>query len=588
MTCSKRVQSLIGLGAGVLLASVFGLPGCQRPADTPSPAEDTPAGPAWFEEVTDAAGLNFVHQAGPTGKFFFPQIAGSGAALFDFDGDGRLDLYLVQNAGPESQVSNRLYHQTADGHFEDVSAGSGLDVTGWGMGVAVGDIDNDGRPDVLLTEYGRCRLFRNDGKGRFTEAGTALFPGNPFWATSACFFDYDRDGWLDLVITNYVAYDPSHGCSDVTGRPDFCGPTAYQGTVTKLYHNLGKGPDGRWRGFKDVTVESGLGGLRGPGLGVVCADFDGDRWPDIFVANDQKPNHLWINQRNGTFREEGVLRGLAFDGAAQAFSNMGIALGDIDGDGLFDIYVTHLNQETNTLWQQGPKRGLFRDRTAAWGLMATRWRGTGFGTVFADFDLDGALDLAIANGAVYRTARPATAADQGNFWARYAERNQLLVNDGAGHFEDVSLQNPAFCGRAEVSRALAVGDVFNRGSLDLLVTQIAGKARLFRNVAPRRGHWLVISALDPGCGGRDAYGADVTVTVGRRSWRRWLNPGHSYLTSNDPRVHFGLGDAERVDTIQVRWPDGTEETFPGTVADQWLRLEKGRAGKSDSRRDGSK
>jgi hypothetical protein len=505
-----------------------------------------------------------------------PRSVGSGVALFDFDGDGRLDVYLIQNTGPSSGNTNRLFHQEPDGTFKDVSAGSGLDVAGWGMGVAIGDVNNDGRPDVLLTEFGRIRLFLNDGDGHFTEATDKMGPLNPLWATSACFFDYDRDGWLDLVVASYVEYDQTLVCRGQTGRQDFCGPSVFTGTPSKLYHNLGVDQHGRWLGFKDVTLESGIGNLRGPGLGVVCPDFAGHGWPDIFIANDQKPNHLWINQRDGTFCEDAIARGVAVDVLAQAQANMGIALGDVDGDGLFDLFVTHLNDETNTLWQQGPTRGHFLDRTGERGLTATRWRGTGFGTVFGDFDHKGALDLAIANGGVYRHKTQAAAgSDAGPFWSWYAQRNQILANDGSGHFRDVSLDNPAFCGTPRVHRSLAVGDVDNDGALDLVVTQIGGRARLYRNVAPKRGHWLLVSALDPALGGRDAYGAVVTVSAGARRWVRWLNPAFSWLSSNDPRAHFGLGQVERVDAIHVLWPDGLEEDFPGQGVDRWVRLKRG-------------
>jgi hypothetical protein len=326
-------------------------------------------------------------------------------------------------------------------------------------------------------------------------------------------------------------------------------------------------------------LKSGLARARGPGLGIVCADFDGDHWPDIFVANDGKPNHLWMNQHDGTFKEEAVLRGVAYNAMGKAEGNMGIAVGDVDGDGLFDLFVTHLTDETNTLWKQGP-RGVFQDRTGVSNLSRPRWRGTGFGTILADFDHDGAVDLAVANGAVRRKElQPGTSA--ASFWTPYAERNQLFVNEGRGNFRDISEANAPFCGVAAVSRALACGDIDNDGALDLLVTAIAGRARLYRNVAPKRGHWLMIRAIDPALK-RDAYGAEITVQAGDRRWMRCINPGYSYLCSNDPRVHFGLGAAERVDRIDIVWPDGSEETFPGQVADHLLVLRKG-AGRAASK-----
>jgi hypothetical protein len=398
--------------------------------------------------------------------------------------------------------------------------------------------------------------------------------------------DYDRDGWLDLVVVNYVDYDPSNPCFDERGQREFCHPNTFPGTVTKLYRNLGRAPGAGSSAvrFEDVTARAGLGRTPGPGLGVVCADFNGDRWPDILVANDAKPNRLWINQKDGTFKDEAVVRGVAFNGLGQPEGNMGIALSDVDGDGLFDVYVTHLTEETNTLWRQGP-RGWFRDRTAAAGLASPRWRGTGFGTVLADFDQDGAPDLAVVNGRVGRTKLARPGAGPG-FWGPYAERNQLFANDGTGRFRDISPLNEPFCGTAAVSRGLACGDLDGDGALDLVVTTLAGRARVYRNVAPGRGHWLLVRALDPALR-RDAYGAEVTVEAGVRRWRRWVNPGYSYLCSNDPRAHFGLGQAGQVDAIRVVWPDGAEEVFPGGAADRSIVLRKGegRATKPESSKE---
>jgi len=447
------------------------------------------------------------------------------------------------------------------------------------MGVAVGDVNNDGWPDVLVTEYRAVRLFVNGGNGSFRELpASSSGVENPLWAISACFFDYDRDGWLDLVVANYVEYDPNRPCFDEAGQHDYCGPKTFPpGTVTKLYHN--RGAQGAEVTFEDVTAASGLAALPGPGLGVICADFEGDGWPDIFVANDGEANRLWMNQRNGTFRDEAVPRGLAFNAMGQVAGNMGIGIADADGDGAFDLLVTHLIEEMHALWTQSP-RGLFLDRAASTGIARPLWHGTGFGTALEDFDNDGAPDAAISNGAVRRNKlhKPdaATITALTAHWAPYAERNQLFANDGRGQFRDISAENAPFCGTARIARGLACGDLDGDGGVDLVVSNVADAARVYRNVVPQRGHWLSARAVDPALGGRDAYGVEITVRAGDRRWTRWCNPGSSYASSNDPRMHFGLGNAAHADSIEVRWPDGTLESFPGGDVDRLIVLQKGR------------
>jgi hypothetical protein len=565
VTRQRWVLPLGGLAAAGLVAAVVAC--SSRPGPATPPAEDP--GPVWFDDVTDAVGLTFTHDAGPVGDFPLYQVVGSGAALFDYDNDGRLDIYLVQNGGPNSTAKNRLFHQKADGTFEDVSAGSGLDVAGYGMGVAIGDVNNDGLPDVVLTEYRSVRLFLNNGNGTFTEVTAPAGLGTVHWPTSASFVDFDRDGWLDLVVVQYVDFDPSQHCSGSGGRNDFCHPRVFPPTVTRLFRNLGPGPDGKVK-FQDVTVASHLAERPGPGLGVLCADFDGDGWPDIFVTNDGAANHLWINQRDGTFREEAVERGCAYNAAGRPEANMGVVFGDVDGDGLPDLFVTHLTQETNTLWVQGPA-GRFTDRTRASGLATPQRRATGFGVVLGDFDLDGRPDLAVVNG---RVVRPLTATKSGFAWADYAEPNQVFANLGSGKFTDRSTAEGPFCGTPRVGRALCGGDVFNRGRIDLLATYVGEPARLYRNVAPSTGHWLGVRAIVPEWK-RDAYGAVVTVSAGGQKWTRLIQPGSSYLSSSDPRAHFGLGPADTVDSIRVTWPDGKIEQFPGGPADRHLTVRRG-------------
>ncbi len=532
----------------------------------------------WFKDATESLGLAFNHRTNKLGNYFMPQMVGSGAAMIDFDSDGHYDIYLLQNAGPKSPHKNQLFRQTPSGQFVDVSTSSGLDVPGHNMGVAVGDINNDGKPDVLITQYTGAKLFLNqtvDNTPKFVDITKPAGIDNPLWGTSASFLDYDRDGFLDLAIVNYVNYYADRWCADSSSKRDYCGPNAFDGRVTKLFRNLGPQPD-KTPKFKDVTLASGIGRKRGPGLGVFCADFNGDHYPDIFVANDGKPNHLWINKKDGTFSEQADLRGLAANRMSKAEADMGIAIGDVDSDGLFDVFVTHLHTETHTLWQQKPQ-GIFHDKTSTLGVANTHWRGTGFGTAMADFDANGTLDLVIANGAVLRTkGKIPTDIPPGldKFWHAYCQQNQILSNDGTGHFTDISLDNPDFSKRAAVSRGLVVGDFNNDGALDMLITRVGSPARIYLNIAKSHGSFLTITAIDPKLN-RIAYGAEITVTSGKKVYKRIVNPAYSYVCSNDPRAHFGLARAGKVDQIRITWPDGYIESFPGVEANQFLTLRRG-------------
>jgi hypothetical protein len=570
----------------VVLALAGVASGCHKreepaPAPPARTARATAPAPAWLEDATEKTGLNFVHDVGPVGTYFMPESLGSGVAVFDFDSDGLMDVLLLQNAGTNSTSRHQLFHHENDGRFRDVSAGSGLDLPGRGMGVAIGDVDNDGKPDVFITEHDGVRLFHNRGGGKFSEITREAGLDNPHWGMSAAFFDYDRDGWLDLIVINYVDYSHSNKCQDPQGRPIYCGPSGFPGTVSRLFHNVaGRGGGIR---FEDVTMRAGLGKLAGPGLGVVCADANGDRWPDVLIANDGHVNWLLMNQQNGTFTEEAAQRGIAYNEMGVVQANMGIALGDANGDGLFDILVTHLSTETHALWKQGP-RGYFQDRTAPSRVAASTWRGTGFGTAFSDLNNDGAQDLVVVNGGIKRIAidpAPHGKANRDPFWNGFEQRNQIFSNDGTGVFTDRSADDLAFSGTAAVSRGLAVGDLDNDGGSDLIVTRIAASAKIYRNIAPR-GHWLTVRVIDPALGGRDAYGAEVTIAAAGRRQTSWVNPSQSYLCSNDPRAHFGLGAASRVEAIHVIWPDGSEEQFAGIAADQVVTLRKGSGRKAPS------
>ena len=574
---TRRLGIFLGVAALIISTASAAAYVFLRPASADVPVEQAKPEPGWFEDVTDAWGLGFTPDPGPTGSYFMPQSVGTGAAVFDCDGDGLLDIFFLNCAGPGSGSTNRLFRQTAPGRFQDVTAGSGLDLAAHCHGVTVGDVNNDGKPDLLITGFGVLKLYLNLGAGRFADATAESGLANLSWGMSAAFFDYDRDGWLDLILINYVDYDSKVECKSPEGVRNYCGPNSFSGTASKLFRNLGRSraaPGTAAVRFEDTSLVSGIGKVRGPGLGVTVADFDGDGWPDIFVSNDGQPNRLWMNQKDGSFAEEALSRGVAMNAVAQAYAGMGIAVGDVDGDGLLDLYVTHLGSETHNLWRQGP-RGQFRDRTAAAGLIATKWRGTGFGTLMADFDGDGALDIAVVNG---RVVGGGHAKDTGlGFWETYAEKNQIFVNDGTGKFRDASPDNGVFCDYWTVGRGLVCADFDGDGAPDLLVTSIGSPARLFRNVAPNRGHWLTVRAIDPKLG-RDAIGAEIRVRAGGKEFVRIANQADSFLCSGSPVALFGLGAAETVEWVRITWPDGPvnkPETFAGGPANRALVLKRG-------------
>jgi hypothetical protein len=517
--------------------------------------------------------LHFVHQAGATGELHVPEIMGAGTALFDYDQDGDLDIYLTNGAlnlggapAPGTPV-NHLFRQEPDGRFVDVTVSSGLGDPGYGMGVAVGDIDNDGDLDVYVTNYGPDRLYRNRGDGTFQDVTAGAGIDVDGWSCSAAFFDFDRDGFLDLYVTRYVQYDSEIKCLDQTGRRDYCGPVSYEGTSDVLLHNSGDGS------FTDVSEAAGMTEISARGLGVVCEDFNDDGWPDVYVANDAHPNQLWINRGNGTFRDEGFLMGAALNAHGNSEASMGVVAADFDNDADLDLFLTHLVKESNTLYRNlGGGLG-FEDATGVTGHGVSSMPYTGFGTAAFDVEFDGDLDLAVVNGRVMHGV-PLSVQGVDPPWALYAEPNLFYVNDGTGRFELASVVAGSFHERTEVTRGLAVGDVDSDGDLDLLIGNVQGPARLYRNDAPRKGHWLTIRAIDPRLH-RDAIGAVVTVHCGDRRFLRTVSMGFSYLSSSDPRLCFGLGPATRIDRIHIHWPDGLQEEFHTEGVDRALELRRG-------------
>jgi hypothetical protein len=542
---------------------------------------------AIFKDVAAQSGLKFQHYNGMTGKFYLPEITGSGGALFDFDNDGDLDVYLVQgnvlepNTKPAVTMFPWRSPQPPRGRlfrnelgrpgvisFTDVTEESGILATGYGMGAAVGDINNDGLPDLYLTNLGSNQMYLNKGAGKFVDVTKESGTDDPRWSTSGSFVDYDRDGWLDLMLVNYAEFSVTNSpnCYAATTAPDYCTPRVFRSPGNRLFHNRGDGK------FEDVTVRARVDKEFGHGLGVVAADFNDDGWPDIYVANDGDPNQLWINQKNGTFVNDALLAGAAVNRNGQAEAGMGVDAADFDSNGTDDIFITHLMDETNTLYvNQG--EALFEDRTREAGLAIPGRRFTGFGTLFFDYDNDGALDLFVANGAVQLL--PQLVREKQPF--PLGQPNQLFRNTGKAGFVEIGAEAGPDLQLLEVSRGAAFGDVDNDGDTDVLVTNNNGPVRLLLNQVGNRNHWLGLRLV--GKTGRDMLGAQVDVVTGSgTNLRRRVRTDGSYLVGNDPRVLVGLGQAREVKSVRVRWPDGTSEEWKSVPVDRYTRLKEGTTG----------
>ncbi len=552
-----------------------------------------------FTEVTAALGFSQTEAAWAAGTHALPEVIGSGVALFDYNNDGALDVLHIRFPPPgkaDTPAPNQLFQQQPDGTFVDVTAAAGIGHEGYGQGVAIGDVDNDGDVDVYVTNYGVSDVFyRNKGDGTFILEEVGL--SNEAWGTSATFGDYDRDGDLDLYVANYVQFDPEMVCRGKHSAPDYCNPKVFEPATDRLFENNGNGS------FTDVTEQAGIAAMSGRGLGVVCLDLTGDGWADFFVANDGEANYLWVNQTDGTFAEEAILHGLAFNAYGQPEGSMGIAVGDINGDTLPDLFATHLSGETNTLYIAA-NHSVFTDMTEIAGFAGRDLRFTGFGCGFLDFDNDADLDIALVNGRVKR-GEILDGADVGEFWNFYAEPNLLFRNSnqqsavvgarlprphGVGnptpttteglrrfptaHFSDVSSRAPDFTERVEVSRGMAFGDIDRDGDIDMVVSSLDNRLRVFRNDAPPpQHHWLFVQAITEN---RDALGAQVTLQTESRTLTGYVLAGTSYLSSSEPSVHFGLGTIDAVQTIEVRWPDGSREKFPGASANQRVTVYQGK------------
>lgn len=535
-----------------------------------------------FVEAAERTGLLFQHYNGWTGQYHLPEIAGSGCAFFDFDNDGDLDVYMSQGAAysPDSAkwtgagaLRGKLFRNdlsTKSGlKFTDVIDKSGIVATGYGMGMTVGDFNNDGWNDLYLCNLGANQLWRNNGDSTFTNVTKFSGTTSPEWSTSASFFDYDRDGWLDLLVVNYVDFDLARSpiCYTNTTARDYCMPGAFRPAGNHLFRNKGDGS------FAEVTATAGMSKEFGHGLGVVTADFNGDGWLDVYVANDGDPNQLWINNKNGTFKNTALLAGAAVNRNGQPEAGMGVDAGDFDGNGTEDIFVTHLMEETNTLYVNSGN-GLFEDRTPESGLALQSRRFTGFGTLWFDYNNDGWLDLAVTNGAV--RVLPELALKKDPF--PFSQSNQLFRNNGKGGFEDVSAQAGQDFLSPIVGRGAAFGDVDNDGDTDILIANNNGSARLFLNQVGNRNSWLGLRLV--GLTKRDELGAQVEIVVSEKDvrWRRVRTDG-GYLSAHDPRVLIGLNQATKIERVRVHWRSGKSEEWKNLPLNRYHTLKQGTAEK---------
>jgi hypothetical protein len=516
--------------------------------------------PFRLTDVTSSAGIRFRHNSGAFGGKFLPETLGSGCAFLDYDGDGWQDILLINGMewpGHHSQKSTlALYRNNRNGTFTDVTHSAGLDgAEMYGMGVAVGDYNNDGFPDILVTCVGQNRLFRNTGKGTFVDVTRRSgLGGRTGFSTSALWFDYDRDGHLDLFVCNYVKWSPEHDvfCSLDGKQKSYCTPEAYRGETCWLFHNRGDGT------FEDVTATSGIFDSSSKSLGVALLDYDQDGWPDLIVANDTQPNKLYRNNRNGMFKEVGVEAGIAFSTDGKARAGMGVDVADFSNSGSVGIAITNFDNEMLGLFRASSK-GAYEDVAIPAGVGAPTKPMLGFGCVFADFDLDGALDLALANGHIDDTVRNI----RGN--VGYAQPPQMFLNLGKGTFRDATLEAGPDFSQPKVGRGLAYGDFDRDGDLDLLLTTNNGPAYLFRN-DQQSGNRSIRFRLVGTKSNRDAIGATVRVESGGVSQIRMVKSGSSYLSQSELPLTFGLGKRDLADRVVIQWPSGRTEEFQGLKA----------------------
>lgn len=522
-----------------------------------------------FLDVTAATGIEFKHQRGASPKKHLIETMGSGCALLDYDSDGLLDVLLINggttpDSPPVSLHGHALYRNLGNGKFKDVTAEAGVAGNGsHGTGVAVGDYDNDGHPDIYLTSFGPSVLYHNNGDGTFSDVTERSGITAPAWGSSAAFFDFDNDGYLDLYVGSYVSYryEANPVCSEKNIR-SYCHPRFFSGAAGRLHRNLGNGR------FQDVSEKSGIARLEGKSLGVVAADFDGDGWMDIYVANDTTRNFLLKNNGNGTFADVTLMSGTGYNSEGEAEAGMGVDAGDYDGDGLLDLVVTNYDFETNALYRN-EGRWQFSDRRWPAGVAKTDHRFLGFGTGFFDFDNDGDQDLLIVNGHVLDNIELIREG------LTYPQPNQLLENRGG-----VFVENQEFLRSSSLSpkvgRGAAFGDVDNDGDIDVLINNSGQEPTVLINQVGQKRNWVSLKLMGTRSN-RDAVGAKVVLETEHSRQTDQVTGGASYLSASDLRLHFGLGNSETIKTLKIRWPSGTEEVLRDLKANRILTIREGSA-----------
>jgi len=534
-------------------------------------AEQSGATPGFrLVDVTNTAGIQFRHNSGAYGGKLLPETLGSGCAFLDYDADGWQDVLLINGMDwpqhKRQRTTLRLYRNNRDGTFTDVTHRAGLDIEMYGMGVAVGDYDNDGFPDILVTCVGQNRLFRNTGKGTFTDVTRSSGLDNRVaFSTSALWFDYDRDGLLDLFVCNYVKWSPEHDvfCSLDGKHKSYCTPEAYRGETCWLFHNRGDGT------FEDVTANSGIFDTSSKSLGVAMLDYDRDGWPDLLVANDTQPNKLYRNQRNGTFKDVAVEAGIAFSAEGKARAGMGVDAADFDHSGFPGVAITNFDNEMIGLYRPAAN-GTYNDVAVQAGVGLASQNTLGFGCAFLDANLDGALDLVVANGHIDDTVRNI----RGN--VGYAQPPQIFLNNGQGKFQDVAASTGESFIQPKVGRGLCYADFDRDGDLDILMTTNNGPAYLYRN-DQQSGNHSIRFRLTGTKSNRDAIGAMVRIEHEGSTQERLVKGGSSYLSQSELPVTFGVGKRDKIDRVTIEWPSGKTEEYKNLAAGQTYDCVEGKS-----------